>query len=180
MEGVGITAKWGSAEFDDFKDLQKRLTELEKERDKFCEACAKELAARLLALVIPRTPIGKYSGGLYECDTRPSTGRVHKSSKSKAGKTGGTLRRGWTAEQSATDYVKSMSVEKSGHVFVIRITNPVKYASYVEFGHRTPNGGFAEGHYMMTISEDLLDSRAAGILEKKLEKWLKGAIGDGN
>ena len=41
------------------------------------EACAKELAARLLAKVIKRTPVGQYPSG--------------------SGKVGGTLRRGWTA-----------------------------------------------------------------------------------
>ena len=44
--------------------------------DDFIESCAKELAARLLAKVIKRTPVGQYPKG--------------------SGKKGGTLRRGWT------------------------------------------------------------------------------------
>lgn len=51
------------------------LTELQREMEKlqdpnaFVEACVKELAARLLRLVIKRTPVGDYSGQSYTCET---------------------------------------------------------------------------------------------------------------
>lgn len=68
-------AKWGKANFEEFKALQDRLQTLEQiDLDKFCRDVSKELAARLLALVIPRTPVGVYPEG--------------------EGKNGGTLRRG--------------------------------------------------------------------------------------
>ena len=54
-------AKWGKADFEQFKQLQDRLQRLEQiDLDKFCRDVSKELAARLLALVIPRTPVGVY------------------------------------------------------------------------------------------------------------------------
>ena len=59
------------------------LTELQREMEKlqdpnaFVEACVKELAARLLRLVIKRTPVGDYSGQSYTCET----GFSHKGKK---------------------------------------------------------------------------------------------------
>ncbi len=96
--------------------------------NKFCEKASKELAARLLALVIPRTPVGQYDGEPYMCST---TGKSHISAKVD-GKNCGTLRRGWTAGKEITPraYVKSLPIEKSGNYYIIRVINPVKYASY--------------------------------------------------
>ena len=61
------------------KKLQKQLNKLQQsEVEAFVDSCAKELAARLLAKVIKRTPVGDYPKG--------------------SGKKGGTLRRGWTSK----------------------------------------------------------------------------------
>lgn len=123
--------------------------------EQFIESCAKELAARLLAKVIKRTPVGRYKKG--------------------SGKVGGTLRRGWTAgkNQSANGYVNSLNVEKTGDVYRIEIVNPVEYAPYVEFGHRTRNHkGWVEGKFMLTISEKEIENDAPRVLENKLKKKL--------
>ena len=106
----------------DYGELQKMKEQImlfgnPTQMDQFFKSCAKELAARLLAKVIKRTPVGQYAAG--------------------TGKTGGTLRRGWTAGQksNATAYANSLTVNKVGGDYVIEIINPVEYASYVEFGH---------------------------------------------
>jgi hypothetical protein len=127
--------------------------------DQFLTSCAKELAARLLAKVIKRTPVGQYPA--------------------ETGKKGGTLRRGWTGGSSsnATAYANSLTVNKVGSDYVIEIINPVEYASYVEFGHRTRNHkGWVEGHFMLTISEDEIRKSAPQILQKKLKNYLKGCF----
>ena len=103
---------------------------------------------------------------------------------------GGTLRRGWTAdsdrsavysalfkgtEVNVKEYVDSLQVEKHGNEYVITITNPVEYASYVEYGHRTANGsGWVPGRFMLTISVQQLENVLPGLLEKKLYSMLKG------
>ena len=136
----------------------------------FIESCAKELAARLIAKVVKRTPVGDYSGSAYSC----AGGKSHKGSK-VPGKVGGTLRRGWTNGKtaSASAYADSLKIHHFGGVYVIEIVNPVEYASYVEFGHRTRGGdGWVEGHFMMTISEQELQRDAPKIIEKKLKKKL--------
>lgn len=83
---------------------------------------------------------------------------------------GGTLRRGWTAKS-------DLKVTKIGNTYEVEIINPVEYASYVEYGHRTPNHDkWVDGKFMLTISEKELDDQAPKIVEKKLEKWLGEAL----
>lgn len=143
----------------DFRDLENFRKNLEKslnqeQIDLFIEACAKELAARLLAKVIKRTPVGQYPKG--------------------SGKKGGTLRRGWTngQNQAAHAYANSLKVFHYGDAYVIEIINPVHYAPYVEYGHRTRNGGWVEGRFMLTISAQEVQSDAPRVLQNKLKKKL--------
>ena len=128
--------------------------------DKFIEGCAKELAARLLTKAIKRTPVGQYP--------------------KSAGKLGGTLRRGWTGgvDQNVAGFVSTLDVVSKGSMISIEIINPVEYASYVEFGHRTRNHkGWVEGQFILTKSEDEIRQLAPGVLEKKLQRFLKGIFG---
>lgn len=147
---------YGKCNFDELKDLKKKLSNLEQKKvEEFMESCAKELAARLLAKVIKRTPVGVYPSG--------------------SGKVGGTLRRGWTAEknQNARSYANSLKIQHIGNVYKIEIINPVEYASYVEYGHRTKNHkGWVEGKFMMTISEQEIQTIAPKVLENKIKKLL--------
>lgn len=151
-----------------FSELQKQFDELNKrleaaDVDKFCRIVAKELAARLLAQVIKRTPVGDYP--------------------KSTGKKGGTLRRGWTAktEEEAAEggkgdavaYANALPITKSGNVYEIEIINPVHYASYVEFGHRTRGGdGWVQGRFMLTLSEKEVQRQSAKVVEAKLQKYL--------
>lgn len=132
----------------DARELRKLRDELEKlqEPEEFMKDCAKELAARLLRMVVQRTP----------ADT-------------------GTLRRAWTAGTSSEGYANSVQVNHSGNVYEIAITNPMEYASYVEYGHRTPNHkGWVPGKFMMKISEDELERIAPAILEQRIYRYFGG------
>ncbi|MFL2104134.1 HK97 gp10 family phage protein [Mycobacteroides abscessus] len=153
--------RFGKADFKQLKDLHKKFEKLDgKQIIEFYEAAAKELAARLLGLVIPRTAVGQYSSG--------------------SGKVGGTLRRGWTNEKDIDfkSYAESLSVTSTGSSFVIEIINPVDYASYVEFGHRTPNHkGWVAGQFMLTISEEELQAATPQILEKMIVGMFKDVFG---
>lgn len=84
-------AKMGNFKIKGLEELQKELNNLQDNTDAIIEDCAKELAARLLRLVVKRTPVGDYSGDSYTC----ASGEQHKGHK-VPGKVGGTLRRGWT------------------------------------------------------------------------------------
>lgn len=139
-------ARWGHVDYRELLEFQRRLNEFEEvAKREFIESCVKELASRLLSKVIRRTPTGVYP---------PSTG-----------KRGGTLKRGWASDA---------RVKKIGNVYEIEVTNPVEYASYVEFGHRTRNHrGWVPGKFMLTISEQELESQAPQILERKLQRELE-------
>lgn len=167
-----MARRWGRVDFRQLLGLQQRMEKLaQADFDRFCEEVAKELAARLLAKVIRRTPVGQYSNG----------------------KSGGTLRRGWTSESEreaelssvfgggngAKKYAESLPIRKTGDVYEIEIINPVHYAPYVEFGHRTrDHKGWVPGRFMLTISERELDSQAPKIVEKKLMKFLGEIFND--
>ena len=130
-----------------FKGLEKFTEKINKlnqaEINKFNEAAIKELAQRLLRKAFLRTPVGQYD--------------------KKTGKKGGTLRRGWTIGE----------VTKTDTEYTVQVINPVEYASYVEFGHRTPNHkGWVDGRFMLTISEQEIEKDAPRILENKLNNFL--------
>ncbi len=146
--------RMGSMNISGLEDFQRRLQQLQ-DPDKFAEACVKELAARLLRLVIKRTPVGDYP--------------------KSTGKKGGTLQRGWTEQKqaSAKEYADNLEIQHVGNVYTVEIVNPVEYASYVEYGHRTADHqGWVPGQFMMTISEQELQAIAPTKLEAKIKKYL--------
>lgn len=164
-------ARMGSFNTNDLKKFQNELNKLQNP-DIFVKACAKELAARMLTLVIDDTPVREYP--------------------SKSGRTGGTLRRGWVSKtyeeaengrkdkpnlKEVNSFLNSLQIERNGDQYKIELINPVEYASYVEFGHRTANHkGWVPGQFMMSIAADEIQKAAPRILERKIEKYLKGCM----
>jgi len=138
-------AKWGSCDFNQLKRLQEKMQKLDVNQiNEICISLTNELSARLLRKVIKRTPVGQYPSG--------------------SGKTGGTLRRGWTIG----------TINKTGNTYEVEIINPTEYASYVEFGHRTRNHkSWVKGRFMMTISEKELEAQATKIIEKRIMQYLE-------
>ena len=54
-------AGMGSVDLKELRELQTKLNRIsQSDAEKFCESCAKEIAARLLRKVIKRTPVGDY------------------------------------------------------------------------------------------------------------------------
>lgn len=196
-----MAKSWGKADYKQLQKLRDNLAKLQTaDMDKFCRDVSKELAAKLLSLVIPRTPVGNYKVEVEVTAKRDGKhhkkGDVYTKRINPTGKVGGTLRRGWTARteqdaaggSGATDaqtYAQSLPVSKQGGSYVIEVINPVHYASYVEFGHRQEVGryvpaigktlkkGWVQGQYFLTLSEQELRALAPGIIEKKLERLLR-------
>lgn len=176
-----MAKKFGSFNTAEFKKLQKKLEKVnEKDIDILLKKCAKSLAARMLNLVIKRTPVGVYDNPV----TFTTKDGKQVSFQPHTGKTGGTLRRGWTAESQeaaeggedmgAVKWANSLTVNRKGDVYEIEIINPVEYASYVEYGHRTANHkGWVPGKFMMTISAKEIEAASSAILEKKVEAFLR-------
>ena len=138
--------RMGKFDYRGLVEFQEQLQKLQNP-DVFVELCAKELAARLLRMVVKRTPVGEYP--------------------QSTGKKGGTLRRGWTIGE----------IRKEGSAYIIDIVNPVEYAPYVEYGHRTSDHkGWVPGNFMMTISEQELEQIAPKVLENKIKDYLGKAL----
>ena len=141
--------KKGKFEYKEFKEFSKKIQQMSEQEiiNQFIESSAKELAARLLTRVKKRTPVGQYPSG--------------------SGKVGGTLRRGWTIGE----------VKHEGNDCIIEVINPLEYASYVEYGHRTrDHKGWVTGKFMLTISEQELEKMTPAILERKLIKFLQNKL----
>ena len=174
----------GNFNASDLNKFKSELEKMERSSNEFIEACAKELAARLLAMAVKRTPVGDYSGEPYEC----AAGQQHEGHKVRVkdkngkvkGKVGGTLRRGWTnggkiSAKAIKENAQTMKVSQEGDIYTIEIINPVEYASYVEYGHRKVNNkGWVPGHFMMTISAQKLQEASPQILERKIKRYMKG------
>lgn len=181
-----MASTWGDADFSELLKLQERLQGIQRDVERFCQSAARELAARLLAKVIKRTPVGK----------KPDVSDSEILEKYWGGYVGGTLRRGWTAKTeeeaksktgatNGAEYAKSLPVYRNGGNYTIVVKNPVRYASYVEYGHRQTPGRYVpalgkqlkaawvNGRYMLTISEQELRGQSQGILEKKLTAFLQ-------
>lgn len=174
--------RWGGCDYRQLQKLRENLDRLQSaEWENFCREVSRELAARLLALVIPRTPVGRYKKPV-DFVTRDGE---HVHFTPHTGKVGGTLRRGWTARteqeaenrggsNNAKEYAMILPVARSGDEYRIEVINPVQYASYVEFGHRTPGGrGWVDGRYFLTLSEQDLRALAPAVIEEKLERRLR-------
>lgn len=172
-------AKWGKCDYSQLEKLQKKMDKMQKnDFDVFCQKCAKNLAARLLRLVIQATPKSEtVREEIVDAKGKRTLQTV---------KNGGTLQRGWTAkgEKQAVNggnpgadvYAASLPVVKKGDTYHVTVYNPVHYASYVEFGHRRVNGGWTEGKLMLTKSEIIIEQGAPKMLERKIKKYMEECL----
>lgn len=163
----------------DTTELRQYIETLERqsvELDGYYRQAARELAGRLLALVVPRTVVGHYP---------PEMNRI-----------GGTLRRGWVSKDQDTsfdrtqagapcpsakemhDWAQSLDVEVRAGTYTIKVHNPVEYASFIEYGFTKRNGEMYPPQHMMEISVQQLEAIAPRVLEQELYKWLKKRFGD--
>lgn len=165
-------AKWGKTDYKQLKRVQEKLQRLaETDFDRVCRELSQELAQRLLAKTIRRTPVG----------IKPGYATAETLDTYWSGYVGGRLRRGWTVG----------GVVKNGSTYEVEIINPVEYASYVEYGHRQRPGRYVPqigktlkrawvpGRFMLTISERELEVDGPKIIEKRVMEALKEAL-DGN
>lgn len=183
--------QFGNCNLGGLKKLQEKLNKVQQaDMDAFLTACAKELTARLLRDVIRATSVGKYGRKITVVAKKDSRhhkkGDTYKKWVNHTGKTGGTLRRGWTSQTQqeaaqgtgspkVAEFLEKVTVTHAGNCYRIEIKNPVEYASYVEYGHRTADHrGWVPGKFMLTISEKHIREIAPNLLARDLKKFLKG------
>lgn len=201
-------ARMGKFSADGLKKFQEKLNKIQQQDvDAFVESCAKEIAARLIAKAVKRTPVGDYSKEIQVTAKRDSKkhkkGDVYTKRVNPSGRKGGVLRRGWTSKtheeaknkkgnpsvQEINEFVEGLRVNHVGNMLQIVVENPVEYASYVEYGHvQTPGRyvpalgrrlkkAWAPGKLMLTISEQEVQEIAPKLLEAKIAKYLRECMG---
>lgn len=158
------------------KDFKQRLETLtDSQVDAFMNRAVRECANWLLSLVIPRTPVGKVHGGTLRRGWLNNTGN-------QAGKGAGTN----VSASQITARANSMNVERGKRGgYSVTVTNPVYYASYVEYGHRQTPGRYVpaigkrlvkswvEGQHFLKVSEEELREIAPEMLEELLNEFLR-------
>jgi hypothetical protein len=142
-------AKWGEFNFDELRRLAKNLKDMEKELPKFFEECVREIALRLLAKVVLRTPV--------------KTGELRR------GWTIGRIQRingGWQVDV-FNPVLYAIYVEY-GHrgVYVPALGVTLHVDTH-----------WTEGKFMLTISEQELQRELPAILKRKQEAFLKKYLG---
>ena len=139
--------KIAKIDFEELEDFQEKVAKINDEQvDAFFKSTTNMLALRFYARAVKGTPVGKYP--------------------KKSGKKGGTLRRGW--KLSSNVHHKFMTYE-------VNVTNLVKYASYVESGHRTRGGtDWVEGQFYQKKAEERTLKEAPKIINEQLDVLLKG------
>lgn len=149
-----------------YREFAKRMHALASPevKDAFYNGCVNELAGRVLSKVKKKTPVGE---GVYAVD--PATGKRQKIA------TGGTLRRGWNATPS----------ERRGGTYEAKVLNNVKYASYVEYGHRQHVGQFVPvlgkrlkkpwvpGQHMLQKAHDEVKKDVDQIVRRRFRQYLR-------
>lgn len=137
----------GGCNFEELAIFQQNLEKLTDNMPAIMDVCAKNLAQRLIRKTKFWTPVGVYSNG----------------------KQGGTLKKGWST--------RNVRIYHTASCVMVEIINPVEYASYVEYGHRTVNHtGWVPGRFMMTFAEGEIQRDAPGILERKIKKMMEAAL----
>lgn len=127
--------------------------------------------------------------GFCRAAAKDLAGRLLSKAKKRTPVVYGTLRNAWAV----------MPVGRRGGHYTVVVLNNLRYASYVEYGHRQQPGRFipgywegerfvyapgatggmvlkdswVKGRFMLTISTQELEQQAPAILEKKLYNFLK-------
>ena len=79
----------------------------------------------------------------------------------------GTLARGWGV-------IDDVLIDRQGDKIIVTLNNPVKYGSYVNYGHRTVSGGWVKGQFFVELSVNEVQSQSSAIVSKLIKKKLGG------
>ena len=140
-----MSRRWGSFDFDDMRKLAENLREMEKALPKFFEDCVREIALRLLAKVVPRTPVDS-----------------------------GDLRRGWTIGQ-IQKVKGGWQIEVINPVeYAIYVEYGHRGVYVPELGVTLHvDTHWTEGKFMLTLSEKEVERAIPRIIQKRLDHLLK-------
>lgn len=73
------------------------------------------------------------------------------------------------------NWKKEVTSDGKGGYF-ITISNDTEYASQVEYGSKTADGGFKQGKFMLHITEQEMEKRVSKLVDERMTKTLKGVF----
>lgn len=73
------------------------------------------------------------------------------------------------------NWKKEVTSDGKGDYF-ITISNDTEYASQVEYGSKTADGGFKQGKFMLHITEQEMEKRVSKLVDEHMTKTLKGVF----
>lgn len=150
----------------DLKRFQKDIEKIvdNAERDRFFIRTTNFVANNVMAKAKELTPVHDYSVPPYAVET---------------GRMGGTMRNAWHTKPCK---------KRRGDSYFANVANEMKYASYVNYGHRQKVGRyvrvlgkrlkkpFVKGQYMLENAEQEVDLALNFELHRVVDKYLKEAL----
>ena len=148
--------------YDEFEKWVKDLDVAEEEFETFLKQFLLEQAQRVVRAAKERTPVD--TGALRASYQIGGQEIALSYSVDKDGKEHFDL---------DTEHSQVEDISMVGDNFEVIISNPMEYASYVEYGHRS-----YQGKYMLTISIDEVAQAMPARFEKQFRQWLvsKGVV----
>lgn len=174
----------GKIDFEQFSEFCEQITELtEGDVDKFMRAVTRQTGTNLMSKAIKKTPVdtGRLRAG-WTCNSHEEADK--------------SLKEGMTTTQPQSHQLKGFhnlddynTVNKTGDEYSTVVSNPVMYASWVEYGHKVvlppqfnlpksdnykkgKSGGIAP-RYMLKKSEAEMQAELPSFLRKQLTYYLK-------
>lgn len=158
-----------SFDYHEVKALSQRLDKAIND-DEFMMKAMNKVTLSYVKQVKAATPVGQY-GNSVSFTTRDGK---HVSFSVHSNRVGGKLRRSW----------RKKGIVRSGNQITSTVINSVKYASWVNNGHRLVNRagktvGWVEGQKFVEKTEKAFEPHMESILEKEFENFLKELGFDG-
>lgn len=145
-------------DYSQFQNYVKDFENAQKEFETFLKTFLLQQAQRVIRAVKPRTPVD--TGALRNSWCIGNETKAIRYDKN--GNVTGTDYQSAFANEATIDDVQII-----GDTLQVTISNPMEYASYIEYGQRS-----YLGRYMLTISMDEISAAMSGRFEKEFKNFL--------
>ena len=156
-------------DFSDLEKLKDALIITENEFNSFLYDFLLEMAERVIAKTKPRTPVDT---GALRSAWAVETDKVTASTKTRTSK-----RTGQKVDTTAYSQEGNVIVSGSGKYLAVVLSNPMEYATEIEYGHRIVRSGvevgWYEGVFMLRVSIDEIDKQMPARYEKEFKRFCK-------
>lgn len=97
---------------------------------------------------------------------------AHRTKKDKNGREVSSPGISYDVDEDLSQGATLGSVIRSGNQLVVTISNPIHYASFVEYGHMTRDRkGFINGKFMCTLAIDAVKAKMPARFQMEFDRW---------